>query len=218
MRPSAWQKSSLTETAERYNEALDRETLAYLAARGIDLDAATGFLLGLVVDPDPQHVQYEGRLALPHITPTGVVSMRFRCLEDHGEVKCSELSHGKYEGLAGEETRLYNVMALHAKTDTIAICEGELDAVVSTSSGMPAVGITGVHNFKPYYYRLFEDYERVILIGDGDSAGRTMVATLAHNMANAVRRPMPEGEDVTSFVVANGADAFLSYLTDKDRS
>ena len=60
--------------------------------------------------------------------------------------------------------------------------------------------------------------ERVILIGDGDTAGRTMVATLAHNMANAVRRPMPEGEDVTSFVVANGADAFLSYLTDKDRS
>ena len=118
MRPSAWQKSSLTATAERYHKNLDEETLAYLAARGIDQDAASGFLLGVVGDPEPAHEQYAGRLSLPHITPTGVVTMRFRCLEDH---VCSDNFHGKYEGLAGEETRLYNVMALHQQSDVIAI-------------------------------------------------------------------------------------------------
>lgn len=210
MRPSESQKSFLGGLAHRYHEALDEKTLSYLAARGIDQDAASGFLLGLVVDPDPVHHQYAGRLSIPFITPTGVVYMRFRCLEDHN---CSDFDHGKYQGVSGETTHLYNVSSLHLTGDTIAVTEGELDALISTQAGVPAVGVPGATNWKPFYYRLFDDYERVIVVGDGDTAGREFVATLARNLPNSIRRPMPEGYDVNSYVLKHGVDEYLAYVT-----
>jgi hypothetical protein len=209
VRPSDSQKSYLGDLAHRYHETLDEATLSYLAARGIDRGAADGYLLGLVVDPDPVHQQYEGRLSIPFITPTGVVYIRFRCLEDHD---CKENFHGKYEGVSGETTHLYNVGSLHLPGDTVAITEGELDSLVSSEAGMPAVGVPGATNWKPFYYRLFDDYERVIVVGDGDTAGREFVATLARNLPNAIRRPMPEGLDVNSFVLKHGADEYLAYV------
>lgn len=212
LRPNERQKTWLGTLAEKYNETLTPEVTSYLERRGIDLTVASGNLLGLVVEPDPSHVQYTGRLSIPYITPTGVVTMRFRCLEHHVDMKCE--GHGKYESPSGEETRLYNVNALHEDTDIIGICEGELDALVATAAGLPSVGMPGINNWKPYYYRLFEDYEKVILLGDGDTAGRSMVATLAHNMRNGVRRPLPEGYDVSSYVTEYKADEFLSYALD----
>lgn len=210
MRPSDSQKNWLGSLADRYHESLDETTLSYLAARGIDQDAASGFRLGLVTAPDPAHDRYTGRLSIPFITPTGVVYMRFRCLEDH---VCGDHFHGKYEGVSGENTHLYNVGALHQAGDTVVVTEGELDALISTRAGMPAVGVPGATNWKPFYYRLFDDYERVILVGDGDTAGREFVATLARNLSNSIRRPMPEGYDVNSFVLEQGVDAYLAYIT-----
>lgn len=209
MRPSASQKNWLGALAERYHEAMTEPVAHYLESRGIDQDAATGYLLGVVSDPDPAHDRYVGRLSIPYITPTGVVSMRFRCLSDHA---CE--GHGKYESVEGDETRLYNVQALLDATTEVGICEGELDALVATSNGYPSVGVPGKNNFKPFYYRLFDDYDRVALLGDGDKAGREFVATLARNLTNSIRRPMPEGYDVTSYVVDHGRDAFLEYVTD----
>jgi DNA primase len=208
VRPSSSQKNWLGTLAQRYHEALDERTLSYLAARGIDQDAATGYRLGLVVDPDPAHDRYAGRLSIPFITPTGVVYMRFRCLEQH---ECDD--HGKYESVSGESTHLYNVQSLHLSSDMVAVTEGELDALISTEAGMPAVGVPGVNNWKPFYYRLFDDYERVIVVGDGDKAGREFVATLARNLPNAIRRPMPEGYDVNSYVLEHGVDEYLGYIT-----
>ena len=208
MRPSESQKNWLGNLADRYNSSLDAPTLAYLADRGIDQDAANGYRLGLVTDPDPAHQAYAGRLSIPFITPTGVVYMRFRCLEDH---KCED--HGKYQGVSGDSTHLYNVSALHVAGDTIVVTEGELDALISTEAGVPAVGVPGATNWKPFYYRLFDDYERVILVGDGDTAGREFVATLARNLGNSIRRPMPEGYDVNSYVLEHGVDEYLAYVT-----
>lgn len=162
------------------------------------------------MNPDPAHEQYEGRLSIPFNTPTGVVYMRFRCLEDHN---CKESKdHGKYEGAAGLSTHLYNVNALHDPTPVVAICEGELDALVATASGLPAVGVPGINNWKPFYYRLFDDYERVIVIGDGDSAGRGFATQLSSNIVGAIPRPMPRDEDVSSFVTQYGPEAFLEYV------
>jgi DNA primase len=82
---------------------------------------------------------------------------------------------------------------------------------MSNVAGLPAVGVPGASNWKPLYHRLVDDYERVIILGDGDKAGRDFTIKLAPNIANAVQRPMPEGEDVSSFIVKYGAEAFLSY-------
>lgn len=211
MRPSESRKSWLGKLAQRYHEALTPEVLSYLENRGLDQDAVSGSLLGLVADPDPAHEQFRGRLSIPFITPTGVVYMRFRCLQDHD---CKEFSHGKYEGQSGEEVRLFNVSALHDAGSTVGITEGELDALVATASGLPSVGVPGSNNWKPFYYRLFQDYERVIVIGDGDKAGRAFVATLTPNIAASVPRPMPKDHDVTSYVVENGADEFMRFINE----
>lgn len=207
--PSSSQKEWLGALAGQYHESLSPETASYLAARGIDQDLAHGALLGEVVNPDPAHEQYRGRLSIPFITPTGVVYMRFRCLSEHD---CGEFSHGKYEGAAGLGTHLYNVAALHADSSVVAICEGELDALVANDCGIPAVGVPGANNWKPFYYRLFDDYEKVIIIGDGDTAGRRFANELASKIPDAIPRPMPKDHDVTSFVVENGAGSFLEYL------
>lgn len=207
LRPSDSQKSWLGKLADRYHESLDERTLSYLAERGLDRDAVIGARLGLVVEPDEVHARYRGRLSIPFLTPSGVVTMRFRCLEDH---KCE--GHGKYESVTGDETRLYNVAALHLPGDAVGVCEGELDALMATKAGLPSVGVTGINNWKPFYYRLFEDYERVIILGDGDEAGRGFVATLAHNMANGIRKPLPDGHDVTSYVLEYGEEMFREFI------
>jgi DNA primase len=214
------QKSWLGELAVRYHESLTPETRSYLAGRGLDDEAVDGSLLGLVVEPDPIHTNYEGRLAIPFITPTGTVYMRFRCLEDHDckeeDKRRREINknwfHGKYEAPADTGTRLFNVSSLHQADSVVAICEGELDALVATACGLPAVGVPGANNWKPFYYRLFDDFERVIVLGDGDTAGRQFANSLAGNMPNAIPRPMPKGQDITSYVVEYGADAFLQYV------
>jgi DNA primase len=50
-------------------------------------------------------------------------------------------------------------------------------------------------------------------VGDGDTAGREFVATLARNLGNSIRRPMPEGYDVNSFVLEHGPDEYLAYIS-----
>jgi hypothetical protein len=166
-----------------------------------------GQALGKVSDPDPIHTLHLGWLAIPYLTPTGVVYMNFRCLEDHDH----DAHGGKYQGPKGDTKRLYNVPVLHLAGGVIGITEGELDAVVSTSSGLAAVGVPGATNWKPHWHRLFEDYERVVILGDGDKAGREFVNKVASRLDNGVPRPMPEGHDVTSFVLEHGAEEFLAY-------
>lgn len=203
-------KNWLTKLSEKYHDALveDKAVRSYLAGRAIDKGAVRGFRLGLVSDPDPAHEQYRGRLAIPFLTPTGVIGMRFRCLEDH---VCFDEGHGKYEGPAGAPTHLYNVQALHDATSTIGIAEGELDALVATVSGVPTVGCPGASSWKPFYFRLFDDFEHVLIFGDGDSAGRKWAGGLAATIPGALSKVMPKGYDITSYVVENGAEAFGEF-------
>lgn len=210
VRLSDSQKSWLERTAQRYHEELTPEVLTYLEGRGIERDAVDGYLLGYVGAPDPMHEPFRGRLSIPFITPTGFVYMRFRCLEDHD---CRELGHGKYEGPAGAGTHLYNVSALHNADTVIGVTEGELDALVSSCSGFHAVGVPGAQNWKPFYYRLFDDFERVVILGDGDKAGREFTGKLSANIPGGEAKLMPEGYDVNSFVLEYGPEEFLNYVS-----
>jgi 5S rRNA maturation endonuclease (ribonuclease M5) len=203
-------KASLGRLATRYNEGLDEGTLSYLADRGLGPDAVHGFRLGLVVDPDPLHEEYRGRLSIPYITPTGVVSMRFRCLEDHN---CRDVGCPKYIQSKGEPTHIYNVQALHDADTIVGVCEGEIDAQTATLAGLPSVGIPGAENWKPFWYRLFQDFERVIVLGDGDKAGRGFASKLSHSIPGGEAKVLPEGMDVNSYVVSKGAEDFLSFIS-----
>jgi len=207
--PSESHKSWLTELARRYHADLTKEVRSYLADRALGRDAVDGALLGLVSEPDPAHEPYRGRLAIPFITPTGVVQMRFRCLEKHD---CKAESCPKYLGVVGGTTHLYNVQALHDAKGVIGIAEGELDALVATSAGLPTVGCVGAENWKPFYYRLFDDFESVFVLGDGDNAGRKWAAGLSGTIPGALSRVQPNGYDVTSYVTEFGAEAFMATV------
>ena len=128
-------RRSLEEATQTYHAQVG--TVAeYLQGRGIQQEAAFTHRLGFVAVPMIGHEQYVGRLAIPYITPTGVVDLRFRAI--------SPDDSPKYMSRSGAEQHIYNVPAFQIDSDVIAICEGEMDTIITHSMcGIPAVGMPG---------------------------------------------------------------------------
>jgi len=203
VKQSQSQKESLTRAAKHYHSAL-HEAEEYLAERGITLAQATKAGLGVVLEPLTGHEAYINRLAIPYITRSGVVDIRFRSMD---------LSEPKYMGMAGATTHLYNVGAFFRATSYISICEGEIDTItLDTVCGIPAVGVPGVNNWKKHYTRLLQDFDKVFLFADGDSAGADFAKSLSRELGNLVVVSMPEGEDVNSMYRLNGVDYFQQKI------
>ena len=203
-------RESLQTAAQRYHEAITSELALYLHDRGIDKDAAVGHLLGLVADPLPEHASYQGRLAIPYVTPAGVVGMRFRDLTGN--------SKAKYLGVEGAPARLYNTRALFSDKPYIAVCEGELDAIVLNDRvGVPATAVAGGHAWKDHMPRCFADFDRVFVIcdddvkEDGSNPGadftKKIVGSLSAVGINAVAIKPPRGLDLSEWYVRDGARA-----------
>lgn len=206
MRLSRSRKTWLEHQTAKYHQSRPAWLTTYLADRGISATSADTYRLGYVSEPDPQHEYFKGRLSVPFITPTGIVALRFRCMEAH---ICE--GHGKYQGPEGEETRVYNVAALHVAHSYVGIAEGELDALVATESGIPTVGIPGAMAWKDHWTRLFEDFDRVLLFGDGDKAGREFTSRLLSRLPNGEARTLPTNEDVGSYVQKFGEQEFILH-------
>jgi len=68
----------------------------YLAQRGINPAVAQAIRLGVVVDPLAGQEQFINRLAIPYLTPTGVVDIRFRSMGPE---------EPKYMGMPGTSTK-----------------------------------------------------------------------------------------------------------------
>lgn len=203
MKQSISQRESLTRAAKFYHSAL-HEAEDYLAGRGITLEAATRARLGVVLEPLTGHEAYINRLAIPYITRSGVVDVRFRSLD---------LSEPKYMGMAGASTHLYNVGSLFRASSYICICEGEIDTItLDAVCGIPAVGVPGVNNWKKHYTRLLADFDKVFLFADGDNAGTDFGKSLSRELGNLVVVQMPEGEDVNSMYRLHGADYFNNKI------
>jgi DNA primase len=180
------------------------ETNAHLAAewledRGLTMSDAAMFRLGVVDDDSPESAPYRGRLAIPYLTRAGVVDIRFRTLHSAGP---------KYLSRPGSSPHLFNVAALWRHTDQVAIAEGELDAMVmDLYGGIPTVGVPGAQLWRKHFRCLFADYDRVLVLGDGDEAGREFSRSIAASMDNAIPVPMPDGMDVNDLYSAGGVAA-----------
>lgn len=196
---------SLAKSTEQYAIHVGK-ALSYLEKRGIDEDAALDWQLGYVNEPMPGHEQFQGMLAIPYLTTTNVVWMKFRCIEDHSD--CEQYGHAKYNAEGGYSTRMFGVRQLRSDTRVVAVCEGELDAVVATEcAGIPSVSVPGANAWKLHYQYLFEPFDEVIVLADGDEPGKKLGDKIVDSIYNARVTQMPQGEDVTSFVVAHGGDA-----------
>lgn len=202
--PSKKRRESLALAAEEYAKTI-AEAAPYLTSRGIDLDAANRWLLGFVANPRPGHEEFTRMLAIPYVTLAGVVDIKFRCVENHD---CKEHGHPKYNKESGYSTRLFGVMSFQRSSPFVCVCEGELDALVAAEyAGMPAVAVPGVQAWKPHYPYLFEGYADVIVLRDGDDAGKKLADRVIETCHNARSVAMPTGEDVNSFLVKHGAQA-----------
>jgi len=197
MRLSKSQKELLEKATESYAQNL-QEIVPYLQSRGITEQTATMFRLGFVREPEMGHEPYVGKLAIPYLTPTGVIDIRFRSLNSD--------SGPKYMSRPGATTHIYNITALSNDSEILAICEGELDTVVATQAGFSAVGLPGANNWKSFYNRVLADWSKVILLCDGDNAGREMAKHLSRELDNVFPVFMPEGQDVNDVYLAEGAD------------
>lgn len=212
---SGTQKSYNLDAASSYHASLRGSPAEeYLEARGIPIHRIDKFLLGYVDDPVPGHDTYKGMLAIPYLRPTldgstYVVSIRFRCLENHEH---AEFFHGKYNTIAGDRPRIFNTEALVRAQDTIAITEGELDTIVADLSGIDAVGIPGVQLWKKHFREPFLGYETVYILSDGDRPGQKFAAELLKDLPNSKQIPMPEGMDVNSFVLEHGPEALKERI------
>lgn len=202
-------RATLLQATERYETAV-YELAEFLGARGIDEKAALSARLGRVSDPLPEHERHKGMLAIPYLTPAGPVAIKFRCVEDH---ECKEHGHAKYDAPAGQHARLYNVAALHSDGDVVAVCEGELDALVmSEVVGIPAIGIPGASHWQDHWARAFADYERVLILADNDSREDGSNPGLRHAEKLAKKIPgsrvvlPPKGMDASEWVLEHGME------------
>lgn len=209
-RLSGQRRTQLAQATERYAASLVGSSAEeYLEGRGIPVQVAERFQLGYVLDPLEGHDRFRGRLAIPYLTPSGPVGMRFRSLESDPEGKSP-----KYDSEEGTRTALYNVLDLHRSEPWIAICEGELDALVMSGVvGVPAVGIPGVEHWMKkgsIWSRLFQDYSNVFVCVDGDAAGKKIVREIARRVENPV--VLNIHGDVNEMVQAEGSQAVLDLM------
>jgi hypothetical protein len=208
------QRNFLREATQRYKNNLPASPgEEYLATRGLTnpriKQEVDRFLLGYVDDPLPGHEMYRGMLAIPYLrwcqtNGWSVVSLRFRHLAD---------VNNKYQTVAGDRPRLYNTLALTYITPTIAITEGEIDAITAEVCGVHAVGVPGAQAWKPYFREPFLGYKEVFILADGDEPGMQFAHTVAKTLPNARVIPMPPGEDVNSLVMSQGKPALLKRIT-----
>jgi len=196
-RLSKSQRELLAKATENYEQNL-AEVLPYLESRGITEETARMFHLGFVANPETGHELYVGKLAIPYITPSGVIDIRFRSLaNDAGP---------KYLSRPGASTHIFNVTALEQEANVLVICEGEIDTIIATQVGFAAVGLPGANNWKPFYSRVLADWEKIMLFCDGDNAGREMAKNITRELDNVFPVFMPENCDVNDVYLQEGAE------------
>ena len=120
MRLSSSQRQFLLQATQRYASKIELAK-DYLANRSLSVEEASIFHLGVVEEPLPGHEPYKGRLAIPYITPSGVVDIRFRAMATE---------EPKYLGLIGSKTTMFNTQACFVADKYICVTEGEFDCII----------------------------------------------------------------------------------------
>ncbi len=197
MRLSSSHRQFLLQATHQYASQIHLAA-EYLATRNLSVAEAQRFHLGVVKDALPGHEQYIGRLAIPYITPSGVVDIRFRAIGN---------ADPKYMGMPGAKTSMFNAQVVLTASDYICVTEGEIDCItMSVKTNHPSIGIPGANNWKPFYSKILDDFDTVIVLADGDSAGMDFGKKVSRELGNVNIVQMPEGHDVNSIVMLEGAE------------
>jgi DNA primase len=197
VRLSSSQRQFLLQATQRYASKIELAQ-EYLSNRSLSVEEASIFHLGVVDDPLPGHEAYRGRLSIPYITPSGVVDIRFRGINNEDP---------KYMGLVGAKTTMFNTQACFVADKYICVTEGEFDCIMMSVKTMhPTIGIPGANNWKSHYAKILDDFEIVIVLADGDAAGLEFGKKISRELGNVNIISMPEGEDVNSIITKRGSE------------
>lgn len=176
------------------------DAVTYLQLRGLPWSAVVSSRLGVVDGREgSEHPEYAGWLSIPYLTRAGVVSFKFRRFDD-----------GSPKYIGPYETRLFNTVAMDEadKTGTLAICEGEIDALTLTYlCGIPAVGVPGAQAYKahPEWRGLFDGYTQVLIFQDDDDPGKQLAQQLHSDIASSRIVRLPSA-DVNECYMSHGAE------------
>ena len=199
------------EAAQRYAQQISPEAIVALSERGISEEVAALYMLGSVTDPMNGHEMQDGWISIPYITAMNhCVGFKFRRLDD---------GKPKYGSPTGQKAHLYNVCDITIDSPVVVVCEGELDAVITSGVlGIPAVGVPGVAAWKPHFPKLFSGYETVFVVGDNDikedgsNPGAEFAKRVANEVMNSTIVTLPAGMDINDYYLAHGADATKALL------
>jgi len=203
------QREALEIAVARYEEAFTPAAARYLEARGIRSEVADTFRLGVVDDPAPGHSRFEGWLAVPYLRyDSKPLSIRFRCIEDHDH---RDHGHGKYMSLPDEPARVFNTGAIHRASDTLHVAEGEFDAMILETVGLPAIAIPGASGWAAHHRRMLAGFRRVYVWGDPDDAGADFINRVCRSMRQARGVQLRVG-DVTETYLEYGPAGLLALI------
>lgn len=210
---SSTSNRSLEARLVHYQSSITTATVHYLRTRGIDREAAGKFRLGQAPSDDPSPLA--GRLVIPYLTPVGVVALKGRCIEDHD---CKDVEHhAKYINLVGQRPRLFNAQSVLQANGIITLCEGEIDSImVESRVGFTSVSYPGTETWKknrhwPYVFDGCGD--SVVVIADGDEAGRRSAGIVSSSIRGSRVIEMPPTHDSGSFIHEFGPDAFRERVS-----
>jgi len=209
---SPGRKTILTSAASRYHEALAEHptVTAYLAGRGVEASTVTVFQLGVVDSPEPEHAPYVGMVSIPYLTKTGCVGFKFRHADNHHQPK--------YLIPPGQGLRMFNPLATLGPSPWIVVTEGELDCVIASQCGLPAIGVPGVQAWRKHHPRVLDGFERIIVLADNDekedgsNPGHELARKIVDDMPQAEVAWLPRGSDVTDVFLSGGRGAVIELL------
>jgi len=203
--PSLLEKSALDGAATAYSEQLmspeGSRLLDYLTSdRALSLDTIKAFRLGAVLDPVASNEKARGFLSIPYLSPTGVLTMRFRRGPDSDAPM-------KYYSPAGSRTRVFNTNVLLNPGHWLCVAEGEIDCMSAVQAGIPAIGIPGVQAWAPYMRSMLSGFSRIIVLADNDDSGQGLAfgEMIAEQLDEVKIVLAPKGHDVNSVLKEFGA-------------
>lgn len=180
-----WQASLETHIAGLLGDPFGDEphkAADFLITRSISFEVAKELGFG--------YAEWCDGLAMPSYSDGKLVGVKFRAVGD-GQ-KWNQLHSSDSDILFASH------VIIDAFSDTVVVCESQLDVALVLSLGFNAVGlhskrVPNTERFKADVEKVKKAYKRVILIGDRDNAGREAMDKLALVFGDmAYIRPLPE--------------------------
>jgi DNA primase len=204
--PSPTTKEFLEMAVSSYEDQIEgTEAQRYFVEeRGITKEALSSFRIGFVGRPQRGHEMYQGRIAFPYITHSGVTTIRFRRVGDDPNQK-------KMLYLPGDTPRIYNVTKISDRK--VLICEGEVDTITATICGYDAVGIPGATAWKRAFIPIFR-YRSVTVVAHNDDNGEGLdfARKIASALDSVTIQLCPKGSDLNKLYVTEGVRGVKELL------